>query len=100
MRQAVEAMEPAARCAQQELNRMLKSVGSNWLLLVFQVAAAFLLTPFVIGKLGNTQYGAWTLIVSITSYLSMLALGIPMTTVRFVAKYSAAGQDEAMNRTI
>jgi len=58
------------------------------------------LTPFMIRALGHTQYGAWTLIVSITSYLSMLALGIPMTTVRFVARHSAGGQDEEMNRTI
>jgi len=79
---------------------MIKNIGSNWLLILFQVGITFVLTPFTIHALGQAQYGAWVLIASVTSYLSMLALGIPMATVRFVAKYAGAGQQEEMNRTI
>lgn len=79
---------------------MLKNVGSNWLLTLTRIGVAFVLMPFTIRMLGDDQYGAWILITSITSYLSMLALGVPMATVRFVSKYAATGDQEELNRTI
>lgn len=79
---------------------MLKNVGSNWLLSVFGIGIAFFLTPFVIHTLGTERYGTWVLVASVTGYLSMLSLGIPMATVRFVAKDAAAGDQEAVNRTV
>jgi O-antigen/teichoic acid export membrane protein len=79
---------------------MLKNIGSNWLATVFAIILAFVLTPFMIHALGQERYGAWILISSLTGYLTMLALGIPMATVRFVAKASASGDQERVNRTV
>lgn len=79
---------------------MIKSISSNWLLTLLQVAVTFTLLPFTIRTLGEVQYGTWILIASVTSYLSMLALGVPMATVRFVANYAGAGDEEALNRTV
>lgn len=79
---------------------MIRSIGSNWLLTILRVAVAFVLLPFTIRVLGETQYGTWVLIATVTSYLSMLALGVPMATVRFVANYAGAGDEENLNRTV
>lgn len=79
---------------------MIKSIGSNWILTILQVVVTFTLLPFTIRTLGETQYGTWILIASVTSYLSMLALGVPMATVRFVANYAGAGDHAALNRTV
>jgi len=60
----------------------------------------FLLSPFVVHRLGNTGYGIWTLILSLTGYFGMLDLGIRSSVGRFVARYLALNDDENVNRTV
>ena len=79
---------------------MLKSIRSNWLLTILQVGITFLLLPFTIKALGVSRYGTWLLITAMTSYLSMLALGIPMATVRFVANLAGAADEARLNRAV
>lgn len=79
---------------------MIRNVSSNWLLTGLQVAVTFTLLPFTLKALGESQYGTWVLVTSMTSYLSMLALGVPMATVRFVANFAGSGDEEALNRTV
>lgn len=79
---------------------MIKNIGSNWLLTVMQVGVTFGLLPFTIRALGQEQYGTWILVASVTSYLSMLALGVPMATVRFVARSAAAADHAELNRAV
>jgi hypothetical protein len=40
---------------------VFKSVGSNWIITLVTVAAAYLLTPFTLHKLGDAGYGTWNL---------------------------------------
>jgi O-antigen/teichoic acid export membrane protein len=79
---------------------MLKNVSSNWILTLVQILTAFFLLPFTIKMLGKDQYGTWLIITSLTTYLSMLALGVPMATVRFVARLAAGDDQEELNRTV
>lgn len=79
---------------------MIKNIGSNWLLTALQVGVTFGLLPFTIRTLGREQYGTWILVASVTSYLSMLALGVPMATVRFVAKSAGASDHAELNRAV
>ena len=79
---------------------MLKNIASNWAFTTTQLAITFVLMPFTIRVLGQDQYGTWILIATLTSYLSMLALGIPMATVRFVARFSASEQQDDLDRTV
>jgi O-antigen/teichoic acid export membrane protein len=79
---------------------VLRNVGSTWVLTLAGVAATYVLTPFIIGRLGPEGYGTWTLITSMTGYISLLALGVPMACVRYLAQHVAEGNEEAINRTI
>lgn len=79
---------------------MLRNVGSNWVLIVATIATMYVLTPFVIHTLGQDGYGTWTLITAITGYMSLLALGVPMASVRYLAQDVAEGDTQKMNRTI
>ena len=79
---------------------MLRNVGSTWALTVAGIAATYVLTPFVINRLGTEGYGTWTLITSITGYISLLALGVPMACVRYLAQHVAEGNQREVNRTI
>jgi O-antigen/teichoic acid export membrane protein len=79
---------------------VLKSVGSNWAVTVVTVAAAYVLTPFTLHTLGDAGYGTWTLITSISGYLALLVLGVPMASVRYFAEHVATGDRRELNRAI
>jgi O-antigen/teichoic acid export membrane protein len=79
---------------------MLRNVGSNWVLTLVTVGATYLLTPFVIHTLGGEGYGTWTLITSLTGYLGLLALGVPMASVRYLAQHVAERDPRKTNATI
>lgn len=79
---------------------MLKNVGSNWVVSLFMALATCLLTPFVLHTVGVEAYGTWILITSMTGYLGLLALGVPMASVRHIAQQVAAGNLEETNRAI
>jgi O-antigen/teichoic acid export membrane protein len=79
---------------------MFKNVGSNWILMIVSMASAYILLPFSLRHLGIEQYGVWLLITSFTGYLSLLVLGVPMASVRFITHDASTGDHLAMNRTI
>ena len=79
---------------------MLRNIGSNWVLIALTMAATYFLTPFIIRTLGQEGYGTWTLITAMTGYMSLLALGVPMASVRYLAQDVAERDTEKMNRTI
>lgn len=79
---------------------MLRNVGSNWVVTLVAMAATYLLTPFVIHRLGQEGYGIWTLITSMTGYISLLALGVPMACVRYLAEHVAERDSRKVNEAI
>jgi O-antigen/teichoic acid export membrane protein len=79
---------------------MLKNIGSNWVATLVTVAAAYVLTPFTLHKLGDDGYGTWNLINSITGYLGLLVLGVPMASVRYFAQHVAEGDVRKLNEVI
>ena len=79
---------------------MFKNVGSSWLVTVATVVAVYFLTPFTIHKLGDDGYGTWILINSITGYLGLLVLGVPMASVRYFAQHVAKGDVAKLNEAI
>ena len=79
---------------------MLRNIGSNWILILATIAATYVLTPFIIDTLGAEGYGTWTLITSMTGYINLLALGVPMACVRYLAQHVAEHDVREVNRTI
>jgi O-antigen/teichoic acid export membrane protein len=79
---------------------VVKSVSSNWVITLVTVAAAYLLTPFTLHRLGDAGYGTWNLINAITGYLALLVLGVPMASVRYFAQHVAEGDVPKLNEAI
>jgi O-antigen/teichoic acid export membrane protein len=79
---------------------VLRNVGSNWVLTLVTIAATYVLTPFIIETLGKEGYGTWTLITAMTGYIGLLALGVPMASVRYLAQHVAESDSREMNRVI
>ena len=79
---------------------MFRNVGSTWVVTLVMIVATYALTPFVIHTLGQDGYGTWTLITSMTGYMGLLALGVPMASVRYLAQHVAEGDVRTTNETI
>jgi O-antigen/teichoic acid export membrane protein len=79
---------------------VLRNVGSNWIITVATLVAAYVLTPFTVHRLGDAGYGTWNLINSITGYLGLLILGVPMASVRYFAQHIAEEDVSELNRAI
>ncbi len=73
------------------LSHRLRNVLSNWGGFAFTAGVNFFLAPFIVHRLGNTEYGLWTLLASLVGYLGLLDLGVRGAVTRFVARYHAAG---------
>ncbi len=79
---------------------MFKNVGSNWIVTLLTVAVTYQLTPYVLHTVGVEAYGTWLLITSLTGYLGLLALGVPLASVRYLAQHVAEGDVEKANTAI
>ncbi len=77
---------------------MLRSVFSNWTLNAIQIAVFMVLTPFTFGALGTEAFGIWEVIVSTAAPLQLLALGLPMATVRAVSSSLEGDDPDAAGR--
>jgi O-antigen/teichoic acid export membrane protein len=79
---------------------VLKHIGSNWALSGLQLAAMMWLTPFILDTLGPEPNGVWVTIVSMTGFLSLFVMGVPMSTVKHIAEHVTRGDTDKANRAI
>jgi O-antigen/teichoic acid export membrane protein len=79
---------------------VLRNIGSTWVVTLVTIAATYVLTPFIIHSLGPEGYGTWSLIASLTGYVSLMALGIPMACVRYLAAHVAERDTRRANQVI
>ncbi|WP_158849971.1 lipopolysaccharide biosynthesis protein [Algibacter sp. L1A34] len=71
------------------MSQIKKGALLNYINIFLTNVIGLLLTPFIILKLGNSEFGLYTLIGSLVGYISVLDLGLNNTIVRFVSKYRA-----------
>jgi O-antigen/teichoic acid export membrane protein len=77
-----------------------RSVLSNWTAYLVSGVVSFFLSPFIVRHLGNSAYGVWVLLVSMTGYLGFLDLGIRGAVTRYVARFHAENDHEKSSRTV
>ncbi len=75
--------------AAPKASHILRSAASNWGRYAFSAGLAFFLAPYVVWHLGNSAYGVWCLIVSLTGYLGLFDLGVRGAVTRYVARFHA-----------
>ena len=79
---------------------IFRNICSNWASYLVTAIVGFVLAPFILHHLGNTGYGLWTLVLSLTGYFGLLDLGIRSSVGRFVARYLTLREDDNVNRTV
>lgn len=58
------------------------------------------LTPFVLGYLGNEEFGIWALVGVISSYAQLSEFGISESLVKFIAEYQTRNDTLRLNQLI
>ena len=85
---------------QLRVRQIARNVFSNWLATAASMAVGFLLSPFIVHRLGNEAYGIWVLAMSSINYLSMLDLGMRSSVLRHVSKGHTVGDHDAASAAI
>ena len=69
------------------INQLKAGVLLNYTTIILTVIVGLILTPFIINRLGDAEYGLYILIGAFVSYLTLFDFGLNNTIIRFVAKY-------------
>lgn len=72
----------------------------SYILMGVEILSSLLFTPFLIRCLGQSEFGVYTLINSITSYLVLLDLGIGNSIVRYAAKFRINKQKDKQRKFV
>ena len=67
---------------------------------VAQPEAMLLAAPFLVGRLGLSQYGVWMLVSAILGSVGILSTGFGDATVKYVSTYLALDDFAGIERTI
>ncbi|GGC88509.1 teichoic acid transporter [Flavobacterium lutivivi] len=76
------------------MSQIKKGAILSYLNIILTNGIGLILTPFMIRKLGDSEYGLYTLIGSLIGYISVLDFGLNNTIVRFVSKYRALKDED------
>ena len=74
--------------------QIIKNVSSSWFALGVNILVGVFLSPFILHRLGDTAFGIWVLIFSLTGYYGIFDFGIRSSIVRYVSKYTATHDRE------
>ena len=66
----------------------------SYISIILNTLYGLFLTPYMVGCLGEAEYGVYKTIAALTAALMIMDMGIGSTVMRYVAKYKASGEDE------
>lgn len=80
------------------MNQRSIGVVIHYLTLALNVIIGVLYTPFMISKLGDSQYGVYALANSLISFVTLLDLGFGQTLVRYISRARVTGNQTEERR--
>lgn len=94
-----ETVASARVAATPSTSRVLaRNTAWNYIGFAFNLAANFILFPYVVHRLGDAAAGIWLLLGSVTGYMGLLELGIVPSLTQWIASASARREEDAVNR--
>ena len=62
--------------------QIIKNVGSTWFSTGLNILIGVFMSPFILHRLGDTAFGLWVLVFSLTGYYGIFDFGIRSSLVR------------------
>ena len=81
-------------------SRFVVNVVWSWVGVAVNLTAGFVLTRYLIQKLGDEGYGLWALLFALVDYYYLFDLGFRSATVKFVAHYRALDDDDKLGEVV
>ena len=78
----------------------LRNLTANWIGYGLNLVIMFAMSPFVIHRLGDVDYGVWSIMMTMTGYLGLVEIGTRGGLGRFINFYLGKKDYEKMNGTI
>ena len=81
----------------EEGNRQIKyGAAISYILIIFNTVAGLLYTPWMVNQIGQSDYGLYTLVMSVIN-LFLMDFGLSQAVSRFVSKYNSEGKQDKVN---
>lgn len=80
-----------------QVKLIFQNVSVNYLVTATELLIGIFMLPFNVAHLGQSAYGLWILVASVTVYFSLFDMGYGVAQVKFAAKYRAEGNTTALN---
>lgn len=76
------------------MNQLKAGAVLNYAVIILNILVGLLYTPYMLHRLGPSEYGLYSLVASVIAYLSILDLGLGNAVVRYTARYRSEGRGE------
>ena len=74
------------------MNQLKAGAALNYVVIILNMLVGLLYTPYMLRMMGQSEYGLYSLVASVISYLTVLDLGMGNAIIRYTAKYRAEGK--------
>ena len=74
------------------MNQLKAGAALNYAIILLNTIVGLLYTPYMLRMMGKSEYGLYSLVASVISYLTILDLGLGNAVVRYTAKFRAEGK--------
>lgn len=74
------------------MNQLKAGAVLNYVIILLNTLVGLLYTPYMLRMLGQSEYGLYSLVASVISYLTILDLGFGNAIVRYTAKFRTEGK--------
>ncbi len=85
--------------AERKLSQLKIGALISYFTMAFNIVAGLIYTPWMVAKIGQSNYGLYTLANSLIA-IFMLDFGLSSAVSRFVAKYRAEGRQQDINNIV
>ena len=80
--------------------RFVGNVIWNWIAIAVNIATGIILTPFILKKLGEENFGLWAFAISLAEYYWIMDFGFRSATIKYAAHYSTTGENDKVNEIL
>jgi O-antigen/teichoic acid export membrane protein len=83
-------------------SKIISATFINIISLACSFIISFVLTPIILNRIGQEQYGIWVFlsIFAASGYFSILDMGMQNSAIKYIAQYHASGDKEELKHTI
>lgn len=76
------------------MNQIKAGIILNYFVIFLNTIVGLLYTPYMLRMMGQSEYGIYSLVASVISYLTILDLGLGNAIIRYTSQYIAEGKKQ------